>query len=241
MDFRLDKLLVMQAFGTRTQAQQLIRRGSVTVSGVPVRDPSLHVNPEEVLVNGQSISYREHYYLMMNKPAGVLTAARDPKQPTVMDLLPPLFHAREVMPVGRLDKDTTGLLLFTDNGAMAHFMLSPRRHVDKTYLARVDAPLTVEDIDAFARGLVLPDFTCESASLEILEDGCSGRLTIHEGKFHQVKRMFEARGKNVTRLHRETFGPLVLGDDLPEGKYRSLTDEEIALLRPYDISTENEK
>ena len=166
---------------------------------------------------------------MLHKPAGLLTAARDKKQPTVMDLLPEVYGAIGCMPVGRLDKDTTGLLLLTTDGELNHRLLSPGRHVDKTYLAQVDGPLEARHVAAFAAGLSLSDFDAQPSELVILGPQ-TGRVTVHEGKFHQIKRMFSAVGREVTKLHRESFGSLTLDPALPEGAWRELTDAELAAL-----------
>lgn len=229
---RLDRLLIALSLGSRSQVQPLIRRGRLTVNGLCVKDPGLNVDPEKdrICLDDAPLDTRLTLHLMLYKPAGLLTAARDKKAPTVMDLLPEKCRTLGCMPVGRLDKDTTGLLLFTTDGELAHRLLAPRRHVDKIYRARLDGPLTPEDAAAFARGLDLGDFTSLPAHLEILEDPREGRVTVQEGKFHQVKRMFENRGRTVTALHREAFGPLRLDSALEPGRYRELTPEETALL-----------
>ena len=231
---RLDRLLVTLGQGSRSQVQKAVRAGRVTVNGQTVRDPSAEV-PENapVVFDGNPLDTRLARHLMLHKPAGILTAARDPKQPTVMDLLPAEMRTLGCMPVGRLDKDTTGLLLFTTDGTLAHRLLAPERHVEKEYLAEVDGPLTERDIRAFAEGLDLGDFTAMPARLEILASGSGSaraRVVIGEGKFHQVKRMFEAVGRKVTSLHRERFGPLTLGE-LPRGEWRELTAEELSEIR----------
>lgn len=232
---RLDRLLVTLGVGSRSEVQRLIRSGAVTVDGSAVRDPSQHV-PEgsAVCVDGRPLDTRLDRTLMLHKPAGILTAARDPRQPTVMDLLPDCFRSLQCMPVGRLDKDTSGLLILTTDGALAHRLLSPARHVDKLYRAEVDGPLGDAEREAFARGLTLSDFTALPARLEILETS-PGRsvalVTVHEGKFHQVRRMFAAVGREVLALHRERFGPLTLDPALEPGRWRDLTDGELAALR----------
>ena len=227
---RLDRLLVTLGRGSRTQVQRLIRTGCVMVDDSTVRDPSMDVSENtSVTINGHALDTRLSRHLMLYKPAGILTAARDPKQPTVMDLLPTEMRTLGCMPVGRLDKDTTGLLFFTTDGTLSHRLLSPERHVEKEYIAEVDGPLSDNDIEAFASGLNLGDFSALPAKLEILEsenDHVKACVTISEGKFHQVKRMFEAVGREVTNLHRERFGPLTLGD-LPLGEWRELTEEEL--------------
>lgn len=223
---RLDRQLSELAFGTRREVQQLIRQGNVTVRGETVRDPGTHTESgDEITVRGQKVDTRRIRHVILNKPEGVLTAARDPKQPTVMDLLPEVYRTLACMPVGRLDKDTTGLLLFTSDGELNHRLLSPARHVDKTYRAIVDGELTEKDVERFAEGLDLGDFVAEKAEL-VLEGPETGLVTIHEGKFHQVKRMFEAVGRQVLKLDRLSFGPLRLPENLERGAWRELTAEE---------------
>ncbi len=227
---RLDRRLSELAFGTRKEVQAMIRQGLVMVNGQTVRDPGQHTEDADSLaVRGVPVDTRRIRHVLLNKPAGILTAARDRKQPTVMDLLPQVYSTLACMPVGRLDKDTTGLLLFTSDGELNHRLLSPQRHVDKTYRATVDADLTQEDTVRFSEGLDLGDFVAESAEL-VLEGPRTGRVTIHEGKFHQVKRMFEAVGKQVLELDRLSFGPLTLPGDLPRGAWRELTRKEIESL-----------
>ena len=228
---RLDRWLVTLGVGSRSEMQKLIRKGGVKVNGAMVKDPGAQVdeNTAELTVNGAAVDGRLTRHVMLHKPAGLLTAARDKKQPTVMDLLPDVYNAIGCMPVGRLDKDTTGLLFLTTDGELNHRLLSPGRHVDKTYLAEVDGPLDASHVAAFAEGLHLSDFDAQPAKLEIIAPQ-TGRVTVHEGKFHQIKRMFTAVGREVTKLHRETFGSLTLDPNLPEGQWRELTDEELASL-----------
>ena len=232
---RLDRWLVTLGVGSRSEVQRMIRRGAVTVNGLPVTDPAFSCDPDAcaLTLHGVPVDGRLVRHVMLHKPAGMLTAARDRKQPTVMDLLPPVYAAIGCMPVGRLDKDTTGLLLLTCDGEMNHRLLAPGRHVDKTYLAEVDGPLTEVEAGAFARGLTLSDFTAAPAQLEILSSGerSLARVTVHEGKFHQVKRMFSAVGREVTQLHRERFGSLRLDEALAPGAWRELTEEELRALR----------
>ena len=227
---RLDKLLSALGAATRSECRELIRAGRVRIDGVPAADGSAAVpDAAEITLDGQALDRRLTRHVMMNKPAGVLTAREDPRQTTVMDLLPPVYAALGCMPVGRLDKDTTGILLLTTDGELAHRLISPRRHVDKVYRAQVDGPLTEKDASAFAAGVPLKDFTCLPAKLEILSP-CVGRVTVQEGKYHQVKRMFSACGKTVTALCRLRFGPLSLDGELPPGAWRELTEEEEAAL-----------
>ena len=228
---RLDRWLVTLGIGSRSEVQKLVKRGGVKVNNAPVKDPGMQVDETTaaLTVNGASVDGRLTRHVMLHKPAGLLTAARDKKQPTVMDLLPEVYAAIGCMPVGRLDKDTTGLLFLTTDGELNHRLLSPGRHVDKTYLAEVDGTLDDSHVAAFAEGLHLSDFDAQPAKLEIIAPNV-GRVTVHEGKFHQIKRMFSAVGREVTKLHRETFGSLKLDPNLPEGEWRELTADELASL-----------
>lgn len=231
---RLDRWLVALGQGSRSQVQKLIKSGAVQVAGCVARDPSQSfAGTESLTVQGVSLDGRLTRHVMLHKPAGLLTAARDPKQPTVMSLLPDCYGTLGCMPVGRLDKDTTGLLFLTTDGELNHRLLSPGRHVDKTYRAVVDGPLTEADVSAFAAGLRLSDFIAEPAVLEIVSTGSEesvALVTVHEGKFHQIKRMFEAVGRQVTALHRLSFGSLQLDEALEPGQWRELTETEISAL-----------
>ena len=183
-------------------------------------------------VDGAAVGTEEFIYLMLHKPAGLLSATEDPRQKTVLDLLPPHLRRVGLFPVGRLDKDTEGLLLLSNDGPLAHRLLSPRRHVDKVYFVRVEAPLTEEDSAAFAEGMTLEDgLHCLPAGLERLADPCEGLVTLREGKFHQVKRMLAARGKPVVYLKRLSMGPLTLDEGLEKGAWRALEQGEIEALR----------
>ena len=228
---RLDRWLVTLGVGSRSEVQKLVKKGGVKVNDAPIKDPGMQVdeNTARLTVLGQPVDGRLTRHVMLHKPAGLLTAARDKKQPTVMDLLPEVYASIGCMPVGRLDKDTTGLLFLTTDGELNHRLLSPGRHVDKTYLAEVDGMLNESHIAAFAEGLHLSDFDAQPARLEILAPHL-GRVTVHEGKFHQVKRMFSAVGCEVVKLHRETFGSLTLDPNLPEGEWRELTEDELSAL-----------
>ena len=232
MMMRLDRWLSTLGEGSRSQLQKLIRAGKAQVNGRTVTDPGFSCNTlaDSLSLNGKSTDGRLERHVMLHKPAGLLTAARDKKQPTVMDLLPPAYASIGCMPVGRLDKDTTGLRLLTTDGEMNHRLLAPGRHVDKVYRAVVDGPLTDADVSAFAAGLKLSDFDAQPARLEILASSpeeATALVTVQEGKFHQVKRMFSAVGREVTALHRLSFGTLVLDPQLPEGQWRELTDDEL--------------
>ncbi len=232
---RLDKYLSQSGERSRSEAGKLIRSGAVRVDGQVALRPETQVKETSVVtLSGQTIGDSSQQYYLLHKPAGILTAARDSRARTVMDLVPENLLKRKVLPVGRLDKDTTGLLLLTNDGELAHRLLSPNRHVWKKYRATVTGRLTEADVEAFAGGLQLSDFVAKSARLTIVESGDEqsvGLVEVREGKFHQVKRMFAATGHEVTALHRSTFGPLTLPDDLPEGQYRPLTAEEIQALR----------
>lgn len=227
---RVDKLLANLGICSRSACRDVIRKGRVSVNGSVCRDGAFHV-PEgaEVTLDGKKLDTRTQRHLMLHKPEGCLTAAEDKNTKTVMDLLPNVYKTLGCMPVGRLDKDTTGLLIMTTDGDLAHRLITPKYHVDKVYLARVDEPLTKEDEQAFAKGIELKDFTALPAKLERVEEGL-GKVTVQEGKYHQVKRMFGARGKKVLQLHRQSFGSLVLDENMQPGDYRELTQEEAAAL-----------
>ena len=227
---RLDKLLARLGEASRSGCRELLRAGRVQVNGETARSGAYPV-PEGAVVtlDGKALDCRMDRYLMMNKPAGVLTAREDARQSTVMDLLPPVYASLGCMPVGRLDKDTTGLLLLTTDGELAHRLIAPARHVDKVYEAKVEGALDQTDVEAFAAGIPLGDFTALPAKLEILAPDV-GLATVREGKFHQVKRMFGAVGKPVKELRRLRFGTLSLDETLSPGDYRELNDEEIAAL-----------
>lgn len=226
---RLDKFLAAQGKGTRKEVGRLIRSGAVAVDGVPVRDPAAKVDPscQMVAVGGSPILWQEHLYIMMNKPAGVLSATEDRRQKTVLDLLPEDLRRRGLFPAGRLDKDTTGLLLITDDGELAHKMLSPKSHVYKQYRAQLDAPVEEADIQAFAAGVAWEGEQYAPARLWVEQDPRAAFVEIREGRFHQVKRMFQARGKTVLQLKRLKIGGLWLDSTLQEGECRLLTPQEI--------------
>ena len=236
---RLDRLLASLGEGTRSEVRALVRAGRVCVGGVPVRDAGQQVDAsrDEVTLDGRLLSYKRVRHVMLNKPGGVLTAARDKRQRTVMDLLPPLYTAMGAMPAGRLDKDTEGLLVITSDGQLAHRIISPKHDVGKIYLARVDGPLTQEDEAAFAAGLHIRDadgeFDARPAQLTILSStpqASEARVRVTEGRYHQVKRMFAARGRTVTCLKRLQIGALPLDPALAPGQWREMTEEEILLL-----------
>ena len=235
---RLDKLLAGTGKWSRREVKALVRQGLVCVDGRLAASAEDKLDPAAAIITvaGETISLCRFTYVMLHKPAGVLTATEDRKQPTVLDLLPPELRRIGLAPVGRLDKDTEGLLLLTNDGELAHRLLSPRYHVDKRYLARVDGELSAADTEAFARGMTLGDgLECLPAGLEVLPDRVC-IVTLREGKFHQVKRMLAARGAPVLYLKRLSMGPLTLDDSLAAGAYRLLRAEEIsALYRVCDL------
>ena len=229
---RLDKLLAGTGKWSRREVKALVRLGLVRVDGRLAASAEDKLDPAAAIITvaGETISLCRFTYVMLHKPAGVLTATEDRKQPTVLDLLPPELRRIGLAPVGRLDKDTEGLLLLTNDGELAHRLLSPKYHVDKRYLARVDGELSAADAEAFARGMTLGDgLECLPAGLEVLPDRVCV-VTLREGKFHQVKRMLAARGAPVLYLKRLSMGPLTLDDSLAAGAYRLLRAEEISAL-----------
>ena len=234
---RLDKLLCSQGTLTRSEAGRLVRGGRVTVDGVVCRDPSRKLDGEKqaVTVDGRSLGYARHVYLMLNKPSGILCVSRDPKAKTVIDLLPTEYRRRGLFPAGRLDKDTHGLVLITDDGDFAHELLSPRHHVPKRYRARLDRPLSAAAAQAFCDGPTLEDGTkCLPAEVTVIEEGDTPlvEVIIYEGKFHQIKRMFAAVGCLVIWLKRYAMGGLDLDENLREGQCRHLTAAEKTSILP---------
>ncbi|MEN8701369.1 pseudouridine synthase [Bacillus infantis] len=237
---RIDKVLANLGYGSRKEVKKLLKDGSVTVNDEKIKDAKQHVDPEKDLIriNGETVEYREFIYLMMNKPPGVISATEDNRDETVIDLLEAEDLIFEPFPVGRLDKDTEGLLLITNDGHLAHRLLSPKKHVPKTYFAVIDQEVTEEDVIAFRKGVILDDgYATKPGELNILKSGERSdiELTITEGKFHQVKRMFEAVGKKVVYLQRLSMGPLQLDETLELGEYRELTEEELQSLMDYEV------
>lgn len=233
---RLDRLLASTGSWSRREVRILVRQGRVLADGRPVASAEEKFDPEavELLVDGMPVRYARYTYVMLNKPAGYLSATEDGRGETVLDLLPPELRRRELFPVGRLDKDTEGLLLLTNDGPLAHTLLSPKKHVNKVYFVRTEGCLTEEDCEAFAAGLSLKDgLICMPAGLEILRAGQESEafVTLREGKFHQVKRMLAARGKPVLYLRRVQMGNLTLDSSLAPGKYRFLSEQEVHELK----------
>ena len=242
---RLDKYLCETGFGTRSQVKDLLKKGQVMVNGEVVKKPELKINEttDQILCQGKKASYQKNIYLMLHKPAGVVSATEDNRKKTVLDLVRPEDRKNGLFPVGRLDKDTEGLLLLTDDGELAHRLLSPKKHVDKTYYAKIDGQVTKEHIEQFREGLDIGDEKKTlPAVLTILLSGPVSEIeiTIHEGRFHQIKRMFEAVGCKVTYLKRLSMGSLVLDETLPLGEYRSLTEAELEGLTKQRGTDKNE-
>lgn len=226
---RLDKILSGTGRWSRKEVKDLVKMGRVEANGVVVKRPEEKYDREGLLlrVDGQAVSGEEFYYLMLHKPAGLLSATEDPRQPTVLELLPAHLRRVGLFPVGRLDKDTEGLLLLTNDGPLGHRLLSPGRHVDKVYFVRTAGTLDQSDVEAFRTGMVLGDgLHCLPAELELLEEANTGLVTLREGKYHQVKRMLASRGKPVAYLKRLSMGPLELDPLLSAGEWRALTAEE---------------
>ena len=230
---RLDKVLAATGRWSRREVKLLVKQGQVRINGAAASSAEEKLDPETaaVTVGGQTVVLQKHTYIMLHKPAGVLSATEDSRQKTVLELLPPELRRRGLSPVGRLDKDTEGLLLLTDDGELAHRLLSPKYHVDKRYYAEVDGLLGPADADAFAKGMTLDDgLVCLPAGLELCGSGAC-IVTLQEGKFHQVKRMLAFRGAPVRYLKRLAMGPLTLDPSLETGAFRELTAAEVSALR----------
>ena len=233
---RLDKFLCETGFGSRSQVKELLKKGQVTVNGVAAKKPEQKIDEhkDQIICQGKEASYEKYVYYMLYKPAGVVSATEDKREKTVRDLLKPEDRRDGIFPVGRLDKDTEGFLLLTDDGDLAHRLLSPRKHVDKTYYAKIAGSVVETHIERFREGLDIGDEKKTlPAVLEILTSGSETseiRITIHEGRFHQVKRMFEAVGCKVTYLKRLSMGAVALDETLAPGDYRPLNEKERELL-----------
>ena len=235
---RLDKYLTATATATRSEAARAVRARGVLVNGVPATNAAMQIDPvtDTVEYCGKAVAYKRHHYILLNKPAGYVSATEDGKDPTVLELLPQKYTALGLFPCGRLDKSTLGLMLLTDDGDLAHKLLSPRRHVAKRYRFCVKFPLTAAECERFRAGLVLEDgYETKPADIELFDDMHSGIITLVEGKYHQIKRMMLSLHNQITHLERISFGPLTLPADLPRGAWRELTaTEEQALLAAAD-------
>ena len=232
---RLDKFLVELGVGSRKEVKELVKKGSVKINNQPIKNSEYKIDEEndKVYLNDNLLVYEKFVYLMLNKPAGVVSATFDKKDKTVLDLINEYKHLN-LFPFGRLDKDSEGLLIISNDGKLAHELLSPKKHVDKKYYVDVQGLVTEEDIKKFKEGIILDDgYLCKSSALEIIESGETSKcyVTISEGKFHQVKRMFESVNKKVIYLKRITFGNITLDVNLKLGQYRKLNIEEIERLK----------
>lgn len=233
---RLDKFLSECGFGTRSEIKKLIRTDRVSVVGAkskPTADMRIDENTAEIFVDGEPVTYKKYIYLMLNKPNGYLSATYDKDKAVVLDLVPPQYRHFDLFPVGRLDIDTVGLIVLTNDGALSHRLLSPRHHIPKTYYAEVSGRLGDAEVSAFAEGMDLGDFIAQPSEMTIVssdDDKSAAEVTIYEGKFHQIKRMFEKTGHTVTYLKRTAMNRLSLDESLGEGELRELTDRELELL-----------
>ena len=233
---RLDKFLVSTGCCTRSVAKKQVRAGAVTVNGRTPRtsDENVDENNDTVVYCGKTVVYRKYTYIMMNKPEGVVSATEDGRDKTVLDLLPPDVRTKGMFPCGRLDKNTLGLILLTDNGDLGHRLLAPKSHVTKIYRFRSKFPVSEEEAKRFENGLTLEDgYETKPAGIRLEGDGSEGYITLVEGKYHQIKRMLEALDNKITYLERVSFGPLTLDGELERGEWRYLTDEEIAALEAH--------
>ena len=231
---RLDKIIASQGQYSRSDVKKLIKQGRVTLDGSAVKSSDVKADPDKAVIkiDGRVLSYKKHIYIMLNKPKGVISATEDPTQPTVIDLVPAEMRRKGLFPAGRLDGDTTGFVLITDDGDFAHRILSPKNHIMKTYIATLQRELTQADAEAFRNGVELKDGTlCLEAELTALDGSVPmAQVRICEGKYHQVKRMFAALGNKVLELRRVKMGELALDEDLPEGQCREITSQELLLL-----------
>lgn len=230
---RIDKLLSELGLCTRREAAKIARSGGITVDGAVVKDPSAHIDPEKsrVTLLGREVEYQKFTYVMLNKPEGYVSATDDKSLPYVTELLPEELRRRELFPVGRLDRDTVGLMILTNNGQLAHSLLSPKHHVRKEYYFTAKEPLKLGAEEIFREGVTLADgYECKSAELYLSDDRQEGRIVLTEGKYHQIKRMIASQDNRVTSLERISFGGIPLDRTLGRGQWRYLTNEEIALL-----------
>lgn len=231
---RIDKFLSEMGIATRKEAASAAKKGGVLINGVPQKDTSKHIDPDadEVVFLGRRIEYAKFRYIMLNKPEGYVSATEDGRDPTVLELLPAEYQKFNLFPCGRLDKNTLGLMLITDDGELSHRLLSPKRHVDKKYYFHSKFPISEKDVSLLEEGVILDDgYETKPSKIELLGDGNEGYITLIEGKYHQIKRMLDAVGNKITYLERVTFGPLSLDPSLGRGEWRILTNEEITALR----------
>ena len=229
---RLDKFLSETGTATRSESKKAARFGGVALNGVTVRDLSVHIDPESdrVTYMGNPIVYQKNIYIMMNKPDGVISATEDGNEKTVLELLPEKYRKMEIFPCGRLDKNTLGLLILTNNGALAHRLLSPKCHVEKTYRFECERPLTDSDVELLCKGVDIGEKSSTRPATVSLTSNRSGEISVTEGKFHQIKRMFQAVCNKITYLERVRFADLTLDESLARGEWRELTADETAIL-----------
>ena len=231
---RIDKLISEVGYASRSEAAKAARKGNVTVNGEEVKDLSRHIDPERDVVTyfGEVIEYTKNVYIMMNKPEGYVSSTDDPSGPTVIELLPERMQAWGLFPCGRLDKNTVGLVLLTNDGIAAHRMLSPKKHVEKTYFFRLKKPILAEEIETLEKGVDIGDCVTKPCRVD-MQTETEGHITLVEGKYHQIKRMAEAVGNKITYLERVTFAGISLDRSLARGEFRFLNEEEMALIKPY--------
>ena len=229
---RIDKIIASQGKYSRSDVKALIQKRRITVDGEPIKSSSVKADPaiHRIAIDGVEIVVKKHVYLMLHKPKGYVSATEDKEHQTVLELVPEEYSGRELFPAGRLDRDTTGLMIITDDGVMAHNILSPKKHVQKVYHVELDIPVTFEMQKGFADGVELNDGVCKAAGLDITGQ-YTATVTLKEGRYHQIKRMFGCYGAKVVELHRLAMGDLYLPSDLPEGQCRELTAEELEKLQ----------
>jgi 16S rRNA pseudouridine516 synthase len=229
---RIDKIIASQGLYSRSDVKYMVNKKRITIDGKVVTSASqkADVDKNEIMLDGKPFVVKKQIYLMLNKPKGYVSATEDKKQQTVLELVPPALKGRDLFPAGRLDKDTTGLMIITDDGVLAHNILSPKKHVQKIYRVELDIPVTEEMQKGFAEGVELNDGVCKDAKLTILGEK-TAEVTLREGRYHQIKRMFGCFGAKVVELHRIAMGELFLPDDLPEGECRELTEEDLVKLQ----------
>ena len=230
---RLDKFLSSSGTASRSETLRAVRSGNVTVNGTAAKKSDMQIDPDKDIITyfGKTISYRKYVYVMLNKPEGYVSATEDGRDPTVLELLPEELQKRNLFPCGRLDKNTVGLMLLTDNGTLSHFLLSPKRHVSKKYRFVSKFPITEETKEKLEAGVDIGGYVTKPCEVEITEDG--GYITLTEGKYHQIKLMLDAVGNKVRELERITFGPLTLDETLSRGEWRYLNENEIKLLEAH--------